>query len=193
MPFIVAGMERIAAGIEDESDRQDFEVLYGAMIDDFYNEDFVDSTPVGTVSWFPLDAANIPAKWLICNGSAVSQATYPALYPLLRDNFGHGGGNFNLPDLRQRFLYGAGVDASIGDIGGSDTHTLTTAEMPAHTHIQQGRNTTGGAVFHSQINAVSTAAAPVATTTVTGSTGGGGAHNNMPPYMRGYWCIKALP
>ena len=37
MPFVIRGMAEIAAAIEDESERQDFEVRYGAMIDDFYN------------------------------------------------------------------------------------------------------------------------------------------------------------
>lgn len=152
-----------------------------------------DYSPVGMVSWFPLLEDDIPEKWLICDGSAVSRDDYFDLYIRIRSIFGSSGSMFNLPDLRERFLFGAAIDANVGDVAGDSTHVLTTAEMPAHTHIQQGRNTTGGSVFHSQVNAVSTAAAPVATTTVTGSTGGGAAHNNMPPYMRGYWCIKALP
>jgi microcystin-dependent protein len=151
-----------------------------------------DFSPVGMVAWFPLDAADIPDKWLICDGSAIAIATYPQLYILLRDNFGHTVPNFNLPDLRTRFLYGASLDAHIGDTGGADTHTLTQAEMPAHTHVQRGRNVTGGANNQSAI-AVGTDTTQLTTITTTASTGGGGAHNNMPPYVRGYWCIKALP
>ena len=37
LPFIIDGLAKIAAGIEDETDRQAFEVRYGALIDDFYN------------------------------------------------------------------------------------------------------------------------------------------------------------
>jgi hypothetical protein len=46
LPFVIAGMKQLAAAIEDESERQDFEVLYGAMIDDFYNAD----SPGGTMT-----------------------------------------------------------------------------------------------------------------------------------------------
>lgn len=151
-----------------------------------------DFSPIGMVAWFPLDAANIPSKWLICDGSAVSQATYPDLYPLLRDNFGHGGGNFNLPDLRQRFLFGAAIDANIGATGGADTHTLAVAEMPSHNHVQRGRNAVASSNFASAV-AVQADLTQITTVSTTLNAGGGEPHNNMPPYTRGYWCIKALP
>lgn len=185
--------QKIAATIDDESDRQQFEGRYGALMEDFYNEDVVDNTPVGMVAWFPVDAADIPAKWLICNGAAVSQTTYPALYNMLRHNFGSGGGTFNLPDLTSRFLYGAGIDANIGATGGSNTHTLTTDEMPAHGHTQRTRGGTAGAIA-TTAGYLANASSPLTTSTsTTADAGGGQAHNNMPAYMRGYWCIKALP
>ena len=36
IPFVISGMEQIAAAIEDETERQEFEARYGALIDDFY-------------------------------------------------------------------------------------------------------------------------------------------------------------
>ena len=36
--------------------------------------------------------------------------------------------------MRDRFIVGAGSTYSVGATGGSTTHTLTTAEMPSHTH-----------------------------------------------------------
>ncbi len=58
---------------------------------------------------------------------------------------------------------------------GAETHTLTTAEMPAHTHTY-GKSTTTESMSIHDISGLRGAA-----TTNTGSTGGGGAHNNLQP------------
>ena len=188
LPFVVAGMERIAASIEDETERQDFEVLYGAMIDDFYNEDSMDGTPVGTVAWYIGVTVSIPAKWLRCEGQVLAKADYPELTDILDPPFDTHP-TITLPDLREKFLYGASVNADLGDTGGAATHALTIAEMPAHTHTVPMRNASAG-----------TGAIPVRASgnaneanATSGSQGTGTAHNNMPPYMRGYWIIKVLP
>jgi len=66
------------------------------------------------------------------------------------------------------------------ETGGAKTHTLLTAEMPAHTHtIGEGANLYSGyAQFASVINKLNDRA--------TSSTGGGGAHNNLQPYIVKY-------
>lgn len=68
------------------------------------------------------------------------------------------------------------------ETGGAKTVTLTTAEMPAHTHVETNNSAnTGGTVgFAARDTSTNT---QTATGYSTESTGGGGAHNNMPPYF----------
>ncbi len=69
----------------------------------------------------------------------------------------------------------------LGETGGAKTHTLTTAEMPAHTHdVSLRLNSTGGA------NKAAAAGNATGNGTDGGgalTTGGGGAHNNLQPYV----------
>jgi microcystin-dependent protein len=87
--------------------------------------------PTGTV--LPFVSSTAPGGYLTCDGSAVSRTTYSALFAVVSTTFGSGDGSttFNLPDLTNRFIYGG---SSIGTTGGSATKTLSTNEIPAHTH-----------------------------------------------------------
>jgi microcystin-dependent protein len=58
----------------------------------------------GTISAYGGNTA--PTGWLLCDGTAVSQTMYADLFAVIGCNFGCSGGNFNLPDLRGRFLRG---------------------------------------------------------------------------------------
>jgi microcystin-dependent protein len=130
--------------------------------------------------------------FLECTGAAVSRTTYAALFAAIGTDFGVGDGSttFNIPDLVGRVPLGAGTgdatDATehlLGDKEGTETHTLITAEMPAHTHnvgtgtAQMSANGGGGQLSGN--------AGPLSS-----STGGDGAHNNLQPSLALTFLIK---
>ncbi len=71
----------------------------------------------------------------------------------------------------------SGTFDTLNATGGAETHTLSIAEMPAHTHTYGKSTTTENMSIH-DITGLRGAA-----TTNTGSTGGGNAHNNLQPYI----------
>lgn len=136
--------------------------------------------------------ASASAGWLMAYGQAVSRTTYAVLFAELSTTYGVGNGSttFNVPDLRGRVIAGqddmggssanrlTGVTGSVngdtlGGTGGTETHTLVIAEMPAHTHLV-GSNTSSGPSSDS-------AGVSGITEDATSSTGGNGAHNNVQP------------
>jgi hypothetical protein len=126
----------------------------------------------------PDTSGNIPAGGIIMWSGAI--AAIPTGWALCD-------GNNGTPDLRDRFVVGAGNSYAVGANGGEATHTLTTAEMPAHTHPTPYGKTYNFAAGGSQQSGyegamVSQDAGNATTSPATGSTGGDGAHNNLPPY-----------
>ena len=82
-----------------------------------------------------------------------------------------------------------GIDASqtefdaVEETGGAKTHTLTTAELPAHTHSYTIK-TPGDGGSHQQISdSVGTQGLTNPTVMASSSTGSGSAHNNLQPYI----------
>lgn len=147
--------------------------------------------PIGIVDVFA--GSTIPTGWLECTGAAVSRTTYAALFAVIGTTFGAGDGSttFNTPDLRGRSVVGyKSTDSNfnaIGKTGGTKTHTLTIAELPAHTH------TGCPAITVTAAGATSTASSYASETTATsGSAGTGGSHNNLPPYIVMKMIIKAV-
>ncbi|ACZ29558.1 Tail Collar domain protein [Xylanimonas cellulosilytica DSM 15894] len=92
--------------------------------------------PVGMEAGFH----TVPPGWLEHNGAAVSRTTYPALFAHYGTTYGAGDGSttFNLPNAKGRTPVGLDTAQAefnaVGKTGGAKTHTLSTAEMPSHTH-----------------------------------------------------------
>jgi microcystin-dependent protein len=70
-----------------------------------------DATPSGSILMFAGSAA--PANWLLCDGTAVSRATYNKLFQAIGTTWGAGNGTttFNLPDMRGAAPAGVGTSS----------------------------------------------------------------------------------
>lgn len=119
----------------------------------------VSGVPTGVIVMWSGSIGTIPSGWQICNGTS------------------------GTPDLRDRFIVGAGNSYAVGAAGGEAAHTLTIAEMPSHTHTTG--QTLGGSSCYDFITGYT-----MAKTSGTGATGGGGAHNNLPPYYALCYIMK---
>jgi len=103
--------------------------------------------PVGVINMF---AGNTPpVGYLICDGSEISRATYSELFAVIGTTYGFGDNSttFNLPNFGGRVP--VGVNAlepefnALNNTGGAKEHTLTTGEMPNHTHTGLSDNVSG--------------------------------------------------
>ncbi|TRZ49845.1 prepilin-type N-terminal cleavage/methylation domain-containing protein [bacterium] len=121
------------------------------------------SLPIGAIIMWSGTISSIPSGWQLCNGTN------------------------GTPDLRDRFVVGArqdsggiavtGVSGALTKIGGEAKHTLTIAEMPAHTHSYRWWN-----AWYFSGSTELAAKGSYNDNAQTGSTGGGQPHNNLPPY-----------
>lgn len=106
--------------------------------------------PTGMIIQHISDEA--PYGWLVCDGRDVSINEYPRLYEVIGTRFGVSADpniHFRLPNFRGRVPVGYDAtrnDREIADISGAETHTLTEAEMPSHTHA--GTTDSDGAHTH---------------------------------------------
>jgi hypothetical protein len=158
----------------------------------FVNSAVTASIPSGLISLWSGSVASIPSGWLLCNGSS------------------------GTPDLRDRFVVGAGSTYAVAATGGSanatlvsHTHTATSVVTdPGHTHttlfsIGQGGSEppnawgdvgpSGGndqqTTYRPNGAALNTTGVTVAT---TNSTEGASATNaNLPPYYALAYIMKA--
>lgn len=81
-----------------------------------------------------------PRGWAFCNGQLLPISQNTALFSLLGTTYGgNGQTTFALPDLRGRVPISSGQGLGLqnyvlGEVGGSEAVTLTTSQLPSHTH-----------------------------------------------------------
>jgi microcystin-dependent protein len=159
---------------------------------------------VAEIRIFPFNFA--PNGWAWCDGQLMPISQNTALFALLGTTYGgNGHTNFALPDLQGRAPMhpGQGPGLSLYDLGqsgGSETVTLQTSEMPAHSHTLQGQAVPGDSAspadgtyarpigatpYRAPAGANTAAMAPQALV----PNGGDLPHNNMQPYLTCYFCI----
>jgi len=111
--------------------------------------------PAGMITQYGGAAA--PTGWVLCQGQSLSRTNplYSRLYSAIGVVYGAvDGDNFNVPNLKGRIP--VGLDSTqtefdaLAETGGSKTHTLTSAQMPSHTHVQNSHNHTQNSHNHTQ-------------------------------------------
>ncbi|GAB0156882.1 tail fiber protein [Chryseobacterium sp. Alg-005] len=160
---------------------------------------------LGQIAFVPYNKA--PNGWADCNGQILSIAQNQALFSLLGTTYGGNGvTTFALPDMRGRVLISQGQGPGlspyiIGEIGGSENVTLTTQQMPAHTHGVSAVTTEGNQNSPTNNLPADTkgldkeysdaAANTTMKNTMISPTGGSQPHENRPPFVT-LRCIIAL-
>ena len=133
----------------------------------------------GTILLWGGSTSVLPDRYLLCNGASLNTTTYNKLFEAIGYIHGGSGATFKLPDLRDKFIPGAGTSYAVAATGGANTVTLTETQMPLHNHALGVNNAphNHGVSFNS-----GGANAPH---THPGSTGGGGNHNHPAGATRG--------
>jgi microcystin-dependent protein len=150
-----------------------------------------------------------PRGWALCNGQTMAIQQNQALFSLLGTTYGGDGiRTFQLPNLQGRTPLHFGNSFSLGQAAGESTHTLSYAEMPAHSHALKayaGTATSGGIgdqpgpsvvlaeafVFGETLAVPGFATGSPNFTLAAGAIGptGGQPHPNMQPYLVLNYCI----
>lgn len=103
--------------------------------------DQIDPTPIGTIVAYA--GESVPNGYLLADGASVSRSKYMDLYDVISTSYGTpiSSKYFYLPDLNGKLVVGSNnsdPDFSFAMSGGAKTHTLTTQQLPAHSHSFTG-------------------------------------------------------
>jgi microcystin-dependent protein len=111
------------------------EVLLKVDSTDF-NTQWAVAVPSGVISSFA--GGNVPTGYVLCDGQSLNTTTFANLFAVIGYTYGGSGSSFLVPNLKGRVPVGidtAQAEFNVrGEIGGSKTHTLTSSEMPSHSH-----------------------------------------------------------
>jgi microcystin-dependent protein len=139
-----------------------------------------------------------PKGWAFCNGQLLPIAQNQAIFALVGTTYGGDGRvNFALPNLQGLTPVHASNGLVLGSAGGEQNHTLTTSEVPTHSHTWSATNAAasapnptsnllGGATEYSSSATNLVPMYPGVLSTVGGSQ----SHPNMQPYLTLNFCIS---
>lgn len=171
----------------------------------------------GEVIMYGGTEASIPASWKLCDGQGLDTTTFANLFAIIGYEYGGSGATFNVPNFKSgnRFPRGAINDAGRGETGGLASVTLTTSQMPVHTHAQNAHNHAitdpghthtydksaindtlsggpdGGSISVGVATGSSTTGITIDNATATNQNAGSGtSHENKPPYLDIQFIIK---
>jgi microcystin-dependent protein len=150
---------------------------------------------VGEIRMFAGNFA--PSGWMFCDGGLMPISENEALFQLIGTTYGGDGqSTFAIPDLRGRIPIhqgaGAGATYQLGEQGGAEEVTLTTQQIPAHTHpllaadgIGNTANPADGVLAESSLVSIYQSGSPSAQMAAqsVGLTGGSQPHTNLQPYL----------
>jgi len=134
-----------------------------------------------------------PAGWAFCNGALIPISENDTLFNLIGTTYGGDGqSTFALPNLQSRVPVHVGPGFALGQSGGTEAVTLTTSQIPAHSHVPQAFTTAGNlntpaagvwAFSNSGTLYGDTAPSSPFAPTAIGSSGGSQPHDNMIPFL----------